>query len=86
MCCGAIWPAFTMPAARVICTTWFSGAAKRRRTPVFDGIPMSWFADLDALRASGRSAAYEATRADEKNFMAPGDVPSVVTVEHEIPL
>jgi uncharacterized protein (TIGR02118 family) len=56
------------------------------RSPAFDGIPMSWFEDLDALRQSGRGPEYEATRADEVNFMAPGEIPSVVAVEHEIPL
>ena len=54
------------------------------RTPAFDGIPMTWFADVDALRESGRGPAFEATRADEKNFMAPGPFPSVVATEHEI--
>ena len=56
------------------------------RTPDFDGVPMSWFDDLEALRASGQGPEYEATRADEKNFMAPGRIKSVVAVEHEIPL
>jgi uncharacterized protein (TIGR02118 family) len=56
------------------------------RTPDYDGIPISWFDDIDALRASGRGPEYEATRADEKNFMAPGTIPSVVAIEHEIPL
>lgn len=62
------------------------GIYEAGRTPDFDGIPMSWFDDLDALRASGRGPEYEATRADEANFMAPGEIPSVVAVEHEIPL
>jgi uncharacterized protein (TIGR02118 family) len=56
------------------------------RTPDFDGIPMSWFDDLDAVRNSGRGPEYEATRADERNFMAAGPIPSVVALEHEIPL
>lgn len=56
------------------------------RTPDFDGIPMSWFADLDALRASGRGPEMEATRADEVNFMAPGRIPFVVAREREIAL
>ena len=56
------------------------------RTPDFDGIPMSWFDDLDALRRSGRGPEYEATRADELNFMASGALPAVVATEHEIPL
>jgi len=57
-------------------------AANRR--PAFDGIPMSWFDDLDAVRASGQSAEYRATRADETHFMAAGRLPFVVATEHEI--
>jgi uncharacterized protein (TIGR02118 family) len=54
------------------------------RKPVFDGIPMSWFDDLEALRASGASPEYEATRADEPNFMLSGRLPFVIAAEHEI--
>jgi uncharacterized protein (TIGR02118 family) len=53
------------------------------RTPPFDGIGMSWFADLAALRESGKGPAYEAIRADEQSFIAP-DSPAVVAVPHEI--
>ncbi len=56
------------------------------RSPAFDGIPMSWFDDLDAVRESGRSPEYEATRADEPNFMVSGRLPFVVAIEHEIDL
>lgn len=56
------------------------------RTPDFDGVPMSWFDDLAALRASGQGPELAATRADEANFMAPGRIPFVVAAEHEIPL
>lgn len=54
------------------------------RTPPFDGIPISWFEDVDALRVSARSAEYAATRADERNFMAPGRLPFVIAAAHEI--
>jgi uncharacterized protein (TIGR02118 family) len=54
------------------------------RSPAFDGIPMSWFDDLDAVRASGRSPEFEATRADEPNFMLSGRLPFVVATEYEI--
>jgi len=54
------------------------------RKPVYDGIPMSWFDDLEALRASGTSPEYEATRADEPNFMLSGRLPFVIATEHEI--
>jgi uncharacterized protein (TIGR02118 family) len=60
------------------------GIYATKRRPVFDGIPMSWFDDLDAVRASGQSPEYRATRADEVNFMAGGRLPFVVATEHEI--
>lgn len=54
------------------------------RSPVFDGIPISWFKDMQSLRDSGQSAAYSETRADEKNFMVSGRLPFVITRAHEI--
>ncbi len=54
------------------------------RRPAFDGIPMSWFDEPDALRAAAESAEYAATRADEANFMAPDILPFVIAAEHEI--
>ena len=53
--------------------------------PVYDGVAMSWFDDLDALRTSGKSAEYRATRDDEANFLA-GDPSFVIAREHEIEL
>jgi uncharacterized protein (TIGR02118 family) len=54
------------------------------RTPVFDGIPISWFDDVDALRESAQSAEYAVTRADEQNFMVSGRLPHVIAAAHEI--
>jgi len=54
------------------------------RTPVFDGIAMSWFADVDALRQSGNSAEYKKTRADEANFLSGERIPFLITKEVEI--
>ena len=62
------------------------GIYESGRSPDFDGIPMLWFDDLDALRASGQGPEYEATRADEARFMEPGRVPFVVAGEREIAL
>ena len=47
---------------------------------------MSWFDDLDSLRASGKSPEYAETRADEPNFMISGRLPFVVAREVEIEL
>ena len=48
---------------------------------------MSWFRDLDALRASGQSQAFVDTRADEAHFLNGDRLPFVVAtpVEIEIP-
>ncbi len=60
------------------------GIYKAGRSPAFDGIPISWFDDVDALRASARSPEYAATRADEPNFMVSGRLPFVIAQAHEI--
>jgi uncharacterized protein (TIGR02118 family) len=60
------------------------GIYKAGRTPVFDGIPICWFDDPEALRASGASPEYAATRADEPNFMISGNVPFVIASALEI--
>lgn len=60
------------------------GIYRAGRTPRYDGIPISWFEDLDALRASGTSPEYAATRADEDNFMISGRLPFVIARPHEI--
>lgn len=54
------------------------------RVPAFDGIPISWFDDVAALRASVQTAEYVETRADEQNFMISGRLPFVIAAEHEI--
>ena len=54
------------------------------RSPAFDGIPISWFDDVDAMRASAQSPEYAATRADEPNFMVSGRLPFVIATPHEI--
>ena len=56
------------------------------RNPLFDGVPFSWFEDIDALRASGDAPEYAQTRADEVNFMVSGHLPFVLTKAHEIEL
>ncbi len=54
------------------------------RKPPFDGVPMSWFASFDDLKASGNSEAFRLTRADEPNFMVTGRLPFSVAEEVEI--
>lgn len=59
------------------------GAYSRPEPPPFDGVAITWWADLDAMRASAASAEYEATRADEPNFLH-GEPDVILTDEHVI--
>jgi uncharacterized protein (TIGR02118 family) len=60
------------------------GIYKAGRTPAYDGVPISWFADLEALRHSGTTPEYKATREDEANFMISGRLPFVIANAIEI--
>jgi uncharacterized protein (TIGR02118 family) len=60
------------------------GIYRAGREPIFDGVPISWFADADALRASGSTPEYEAVRRDEANFLAPRPLPFVIASAREI--
>ncbi len=60
------------------------GIYRAGREPRFDGVPISWFADADALRASGSTPQYEAVRRDEANFLAPRPLPFVIASGREI--
>ena len=57
------------------------GAYDRDTKPPFDGVAITWWEDLEAMRQSATSAEYRATRADEANFI--GTEPQVIlTTEH----
>ena len=59
------------------------GAYDRAIKPVFDGVAITWWEDLDAMRTSATGPEYAATRADEPNFL--GVQPEVIlTSEHVI--
>lgn len=60
------------------------GIYRAGREPIYDGVPISWFADADALRASGSTPEYEAVRRDEANFLAPRPLPFVIASGREI--
>jgi len=55
-----------------------------RRPPLFDGLAITWFDSTDAMRQSATTAEYARTRADEANFIAPGDRGAILTTEHVI--
>lgn len=59
-------------------------AYERGRTPPCDGVAITWFDDTGAMRASAATAQYTRVRADEPNFIAPGDPPFIITIEHVI--
>lgn len=58
------------------------------RVPPFDGVPETWFATFDDLRASARTEELRLTREDEVHFMADpgGQLPYVIAHELEIEL
>ena len=59
-------------------------AYERGRTPAYDGVAVTWFDDTQAMRASAATAQYARVRADEANFIAPGEIPIIITTEHVI--
>ena len=59
------------------------GAYERTVQPPLDGLAITWWADLDAMRASAASPEYAATRDDEANFLA-GELDVILTTEHVI--
>ena len=59
------------------------GYAGGRRPPC-DGVAITWFESTDAMRESAKTDAYARTRADEANFIAPGELPFIITREHVV--
>ncbi len=58
-------------------------AYERHEPPPLDGLALTWFRDIDAMRESARTHEYAATRADESNFVTePLDF--IITREHVI--
>jgi len=54
------------------------------KTPLYDGVAITWFDDTQAMRESATTPEYARTRADEVNFIAPGRLPLIITKEHVI--
>lgn len=57
---------------------------KSGKTPLYDGVALTWFDSTQAMRVSATTPEYERTRADEPNFIAPGTLPLIITKEHVI--
>ncbi|MFQ5898504.1 MAG: EthD domain-containing protein [Candidatus Methylomirabilia bacterium] len=54
------------------------------RIPAYDGVALTWFDDTQAMRVSAATPEYARVRADEVNFLAPGNPPFIITTEHVI--
>ena len=54
------------------------------RQPPCDGIASMWFASTAAMRESARTDAYARTCAVSADFVAPGDIPFIITREHVV--
>lgn len=60
------------------------GEYDRAATPPYDGLAITWFESTAAMRQGATTPEYDATRADEPNFLAPGHLPIIITWEIEI--
>jgi uncharacterized protein (TIGR02118 family) len=58
------------------------------RTPIYDGVAMTWFDGTKEMRQAAATQEYAAVRADESNFMnlskALENLPFIITKEHLI--
>ena len=54
------------------------------RVPAYDGVVLSWFDSTDAIRSAAATPEYTRVLADAGNFLAPGQMPSILTREHVI--
>jgi hypothetical protein len=57
-----------------------SPGTREAETAPFDGLAITWFDDVAAMRAGAATEAYARTRDDERNFLA-GELPFVITTE-----
>jgi uncharacterized protein (TIGR02118 family) len=72
--------AATIPTIRRYVQAHLSAATRDTGTAPYDGLAITWFDDVAAMRAGAATEAYARTRADEANFLA-GELPFVITTE-----
>jgi uncharacterized protein (TIGR02118 family) len=72
--------AATVPTIRRYVQAHLSPGTRDAGTAPLDGLAITWFDDVAAMRAGAVTEAYARTRADERNFLA-GELPFVVTTE-----
>jgi uncharacterized protein (TIGR02118 family) len=69
-----------IPTIRRYVQAHLAPAARGSGAAPFDGLAITWFDDVAAMRAGAGTDAYARTRADEENFLA-GELPFVITTE-----
>jgi uncharacterized protein (TIGR02118 family) len=72
--------AATIPTIRRYVQAHLAPNALEKGTAPYDGLAITWFDDVAAMRAGAATEAYARTRADEANFLA-GELPFVITTE-----
>jgi uncharacterized protein (TIGR02118 family) len=72
--------AATIPTIRRYVQAHLSPGTREAGTAPYDGLAITWFDDVAAMRAGAATDAYARTRADEANFLA-GELPFVITTE-----
>ena len=72
--------AATIPTIRRYVQAHLSPGTREAGTAPYDGLAITWFDDVAAMRAGAATAAYARTRDDERNFLA-GELPFVITTE-----
>lgn len=72
--------AATIPTIRRYVQAHLSPGTRAAGTAPYDGLAITWFDDVAAMRAGAATEAYARTRADEANFLA-GELPFVITTE-----
>ena len=72
--------AATIPTIRRYVQAHLSPGTRESGTAPYDGLAITWFDDVAAMRAGAATEAYAQTRADEANFLA-GELPFVITTE-----
>jgi uncharacterized protein (TIGR02118 family) len=72
--------AATIPTIRRYVQAHLSPATQDTDAAPYDGLAITWFDDVAAMRAGAATEAYAKTRADEANFLA-GELPFVITTE-----
>ena len=72
--------AASIPTIRRYVQAHLSPGTRDAGTAPYDGLAITWFDDVAAMRAGAATEAYARTRADERNFLA-GELPFVITTE-----